>query len=134
MMHGGPDLDPLIGLDNERTPLRGRLLAIPSLRAKYLDHVREIAESSLDWDHLGPIVAEQRALVEQAMKEDTKMLGTFEGFDRATSTATQPDKDKSRASSLKDFADKRRKYLLDYEEPKGKAEKAAKVKGEAGEN
>ena len=34
---GGPrpaavDLDPLVGLDNARTPLRGRLLAVPALR------------------------------------------------------------------------------------------------------
>jgi hypothetical protein len=96
--------------------------------------VREIAESSLDWDHLGLIVAEQRALVEQAVKDDTKMLGSFEGFDRATSADTKPDEAKSRASSLKDFADKRRKYLLDYKEPTGKAKKAAKGDGDARES
>ena len=39
-MRGGPqssgsDLDPLVGLDNERTPLRSKLLAVPALKARY---------------------------------------------------------------------------------------------------
>ena len=37
------DLDPLVGLDDTRKPLRSRLLAVPALRARYLDHVRTIA-------------------------------------------------------------------------------------------
>ncbi len=59
------DLDPLVGLDNSRTPLRSRLLAVPSLRALYLDHVRAIANDWLDWAKLGPVVAGNRALIER---------------------------------------------------------------------
>src|SRR5262249_14431991 len=44
----GYSLDPLIGLDDPRKPLRSRLLAVPSLRARYLKYVRQIAEESLD--------------------------------------------------------------------------------------
>lgn len=118
MMHGGPDLDPLIGLDNERTPLRGRLLSVPHLREKYLAYVREIAKYSLDWDdYLGPLVADERKLIEQAVKEDTKGMNAFAAFDAATSPTTKPDDDPKRANSLRDFAAKRRAYLLDYKEP-----------------
>ena len=45
---GGPrpqqvDLDPLVGLNDARMPLRSKLLAVPSLNARYLEHVRTIA-------------------------------------------------------------------------------------------
>ncbi len=40
---GGPpsgiELDPLVGLDDTRKPLRSRLLAVPALKARYLAHV-----------------------------------------------------------------------------------------------
>jgi spore coat protein CotH len=49
----GYDLDPLIGLDDLRKPLRSRLLAVPRLKARYLAHVRTIAEDKLDWKKLG---------------------------------------------------------------------------------
>jgi hypothetical protein len=111
-------LDPLIGLENERTPLRGRLLSVPHLREKYLAYVREIAKYSLDWDdYLGPLVAEERKLIEQAVKDDTKGMSAFAAFDAATSPTTKPDDDPKRANSLRDFAAKRRAYLLDYKEP-----------------
>jgi hypothetical protein len=131
MNHGGVDLDPLVGLDDERMPLRGRLLRLPNLRAKYLEHVREIAEKSLDWEQLGPIVAQQRALVEEAVKADTRKLSTTEAFLEATAPESTSGDEASagqprRGMSLRDFADKRRAYLLKYEEP------AAKPAGKSG--
>lgn len=120
MNHGSVDLDPLIGLDDERMPLRGRLLKLPNLREKYLAHVREIAEESLDWEQLGPIVAEQRALIEEAVSEDTRKLGTTQAFVEATApgpTSENTAGDTGRAMSLRDFASKRREYLLTYKEP-----------------
>ena len=119
MEHGSVDLDPLVGLDNERTPLRGRLLKLPNLREQYLAHVREIAQASLDWDHLGPVVAQQRALIEKAVEQDTRKLGTTEAFKESTSPvaasadAKQGD-ERRRPKSLRDFAEQRRKFLLDY--------------------
>jgi hypothetical protein len=128
MNHGSVDLDPLIGLDDERMPLRGRLLKLPNLREQYLAHVREIAEESLDWEKLGPVVAEQRALIEGAVREDTRKLGTTEEFLRATSPEATSDEANGEAKtdqpaarrgiSLRDFAEKRREYLLKYKEPK----------------
>lgn len=121
MEHGSVDLDPLIGLDNERTPLRGRLLKVPKFRDQYLANVREIAEVSLDWNYLGPIVARERALVEKAVEQDTRKLGTIEAFKETTSPAALPatakkTDERKRPKSLRDFAEQRRKYLLEYKE------------------
>jgi hypothetical protein len=127
MEHGSVDLDPLIGLENERTPLRSRLLKLPNLREQYLAHVREIAEEiaeeSLDWDYLGPIVAQERALIEEAVEQDTRKLSTTEAFKETTAPeATSVDAKKGdprrRPKSLRDFAEQRRKFLLDYKSHK----------------
>ena len=37
----GVELDPLVGLDDARKPLRSKLLAVPALKAKYLANVQE---------------------------------------------------------------------------------------------
>ena len=66
------DLDPLIGLNDERKPLRSRLLAVPSLKARYLSHVRSLAERWLDWETLGPIVERYRTLIEPVVEADTE--------------------------------------------------------------
>lgn len=121
MEHGSVDLDPLVGLDNERTPLRSRLLKLPNLREQYLAHVREIAEASLDWDYLGPIVAQERALIEKAVEQDTRKLGTTEAFIAATSpkaasAEAKQGGERGRPKSLRDFAEQRRKFLLEYKE------------------
>jgi hypothetical protein len=127
MNHGSVDLDPLIGLEDERMPLRGRLLKLPHFKAQYLEHVREIAEQDLDWQHLGTIVAAERALIEEAVKADTRKLGTTDDFLNATSPepaktpSASPD-ERPRGMSLRDFAEKRRKYLLEYKEPEKKPE------------
>jgi len=119
MEHGSVDLDPLVGLDNERTPLRGRLLKLPKLREQYLANVREIAKTSLDWNYLGPIVAEERALIEKAVEADTRKLSTTEAFKETTSPAATAAGAKQgdagrRPKSLRDFAEQRRKFLLGY--------------------
>jgi hypothetical protein len=41
---GGVLLDPLVGLDNNpRMPLRSKVLAVPALRARYLEHLNKIS-------------------------------------------------------------------------------------------
>jgi hypothetical protein len=127
----GVELDPLIGLDDNRKPLRSRLLAIPSLREKYLQHVRTIAEDSLDWKNMGPVVAQYRALISDEIEMDTKKLEPFEAFQRATAdnsvTDTAPPREgeqtregpggrRAGGMSLRTFADQRRKYLLNHTE------------------
>jgi spore coat protein CotH len=110
---GGVDLDPLVGLNDPRTPLRSKLLAVPALRAKYLQNIRTIAEKSLDWQTLGPVVAQYRALIEKEVESDTRKLDSYEAFLRATADTPPAD---GRGSNLRAFADQRRKYLLDYKE------------------
>ena len=118
---GGPggggrvELDPLVGLNDARKPLRSKLLAVPSLRAKYLEYVRTIAEKSLDWKNLGPVVAQYRQLIEKEVEADTRKLDPFEAFRRTTADTAAADG--GREMSLRAFADQRRKYLLSYKEP-----------------
>ena len=83
----GDELDPLVGLDDPRKPLRSKLLAVPALRQRYLEHVRQIARESLAWSALGPQVAELRALIEPQVQLDTRKLSSLEAFQRATSPA-----------------------------------------------
>jgi spore coat protein CotH len=116
-LRGGVDLDPLAGMDDLRKPLRSRLLQVPSLRAKYLKNVRVLAEKSLDWQTLGPRVAGLRALVEPYVKAETRRLTSLESFARAT--ANEPPAAGTRSRSLRDFAEKRRAYLMGYKAPRG---------------
>jgi spore coat protein CotH len=111
---GGVDLDPLYGLDDPRKPLRSRVLAVPRLRDKYLQHVRTIAEESLDWKALGPVVAQYRALIEKEVEADTRKLESFEEFEKATAdtAASEGGSGGRRTLSLRSFADQRRAYLL----------------------
>jgi spore coat protein CotH len=96
---GGATLDPLVGLDDATKPLRSRLLAVPSLRAKYLGYVREIATKWLDWRTLAPIVARHQSVIADDVRKDTRKLDTFEAFE-------------SGVQELKSFAERRREYLL----------------------
>ena len=123
---GGPDsrgfdLDPLIGLDDARKPLRSKLLAVPALRARYLAHVRTIAEEWLDWDKLGPIVAKYRALTQDEIEADTRNLSTIEDFKRLAGDTVAPTTGGQRGPGpapvgLRQFATERRKFLLNHPE------------------
>jgi spore coat protein CotH len=115
---GGVELDPLVGLNNLRTPLRSRLLAVPSLRARYLEQVRTIAEESLDWNKLGSVVAQYRKLIEAEVEADTRKLDSFDAFQRTTADEPDSRAGRGREIPLRTFADQRRKYLLNYEEPR----------------
>lgn len=107
--HGGPDLDPLVGIDNERMPLRSRLLQVPEYRERYLAYVRDIAEQQLDWSHFGEKVARNRELIENAVEQDTLKLSTTEAFHEATATDNAAGE-----ASLRQFVEKRAEYLKSY--------------------
>jgi hypothetical protein len=102
---GGPDLDPLVGLDDPRKPLRSKLLVVPALRERYLAYVREIADTWLDWRTLGPIAERYHSLIAEDVRADTRKLYSFEDFSRGLARVRD---------SIKDFADRRRAYLLSY--------------------
>ncbi len=125
---GGPrpanvDLDPLVGLNDTRKPLRSRLLAVPSLRARYLEHVRTIAEDWLDWNRLGPVVARYRTLIDKDVEDDTRKLSSTAAYLKAVADAPEdpaavpgPGPGRGPSMGLRTFADRRRKYLLSYPE------------------
>lgn len=110
--HGSPTLDPLVGIDNERMPLRSRLLQVPELRERYLEYIRQIADEQLDWRHLGPRVEHYRQQIGEAVTEDTRKLASNEAFNSATASG-----DGDQQSSLQRFAEERSEFLRSYQAP-----------------
>lgn len=115
---GGIELDPLTGLTDPRKPLRSKVLAVPRLREKYLQHVRTIASEDLNWQKLGSFVAGQRQLIEKEVEADTKKLSTFDDFLRATADDDAQAGPRGRGMSLRAFAEQRARYLLNHPEIK----------------
>ena len=117
---GNVDLDPLVGLTDKSKPLRSRLLAVPSLKEKYLAHVKQIAEESLDWGKLGPVVAQYEKLIAKEIEADTKKLSSYAAFQQTVSgTAAPAGEQRGRPHmGLKQFADQRRAFLLNHPEIK----------------
>lgn len=113
---GGAELDPLVGMDDTNKPLRSRLLAVPALRTRYLQHVRTIARESLDWKFLGPIVADYRKLIEKELELDTRKLSSMEEFEAALSDKAADANDRQANRALKPFVEKRRRFLLEHAE------------------
>jgi spore coat protein CotH len=123
----GVELDPLVGLTDASKPLRSKLLAVPALRAKYLANVKKIAEDSLDWKKLGPVVSQYRKLLEKEVELDTRKLDSFDAFKRATDDVAPAaggmgaggfGRGPSQGMNLRAFAEQRQKYLVGYTEPK----------------
>lgn len=106
-------LDPLVNIDNPRFPLRQKLLANPKLRTRYLQHIRTIAEVTLNWDNMGPQVAQMRELITEDVAQDTRNLNTFSAFKAATSDA-----DPAVPGSLREFCEKRAQFLLNHSDIK----------------
>lgn len=119
---GGLALDPLTGLNDDRKPLRSKVLQVPKFRTQYLKNVYVIANEQLDWNKLGPVVAGFRTLLEAEVKADTKKLESFESF--VSTTADNPGPSRGREMAIRTFADQRRKALLENVE----VQKAAGVK------
>jgi spore coat protein CotH len=116
---GRVDLDPFEGSDAENKPLISKLLAVPSLRAKYLGYVREIGEKWLDWNRLGPLARQYQAVIAEDVKRDTRKLNSTESFSEGVAAEKMErggmmGPGAGPSMSLKVFAEKRRAYLLDY--------------------
>ena len=108
--HGGVDLDPLVGLDNERMPLRSVLLNNPKWQRQYLQNIRTLGEQ-LKWENIGPTVEQHRELISKEVAMDTRKLMTTEAFE----TATSSEKPEKGSTSLRAFLDQRSEFLLNYE-------------------
>ena len=82
--HGG-DLEngmasPIAHESNAARPLIHRLLSNPEWRARYLAHVRTVADEWLDWEVLGPIVNEYQELIDAEVQQDNKKLYDYQDF------------------------------------------------------
>ncbi|WP_437221839.1 CotH kinase family protein [Planctomicrobium sp. SH661] len=111
MMRPSVTVDPLVAINNPRMPLHSKLLAVPKFREQYLANIREIAEKQLDWNSLGPLVAEYRELLNDEVNADTRKLTTYEAFVHATADSPS-DSVKTRTLPLRTFADQRQEFLL----------------------
>ena len=107
------------------------MLAVPAWKKKYLQNVKKIAEDSLDWSKLGPVVAGYRKLLDPEIQADTRKLSSFAEFQKTTAdaipAATPPPAGGGRrgppgAMNLHAFADARRKYLLENADVKKASE------------
>lgn len=112
----GIELDPLIGLTDTNKPLRSRLLAVPALKRRYLEYVKAIARDALDWSKLGPMAESYRKLIEKEVELDTKKLVAFAAFQQSISGSSEGDGARRGMPSLKEFAERRRAYLLAHPE------------------
>ena len=115
----GADLDPFAGADDPEKALLYRLLAVPSLRARYLANLRDIAQNWLDWNKLGPLIAQWQGVIAADVKADTKKIFSTEAFTKAVTVDNfEPGfgPTASPSMSLKSFIEQRREYLLKYKE------------------
>jgi hypothetical protein len=101
----GVELSPLVAQNDATKPIIAKVLAVPALRARYLAYVREIAEKSLDWNVIGPIVAQYRELIADDVARDTRKLFSTDDFLQRTA-------DDPAAGTLRSFFESRRAFLL----------------------
>jgi hypothetical protein len=121
----GVKLDPLLAANYASKPLISKLLAVPSLRSRYLGYVRDIADKWLDWNRLGPIAERYHTLIAEEVRADTRKLDSTEAFAESVTGATQESGGVGPPTiSLKNFAEQRRTYLLSYPEIKNLAAQA----------
>ena len=118
-------LDPLVAANDPSKPLISRVLAVPTLKARYLEYIRDIAEKWLDWSRLGPVAEQYHSLIAEDVKADTRKLDSTEAFLNGLTGSTQGRESEGgfgggQNAGLKGFADGRRTYLLEQTRP-GKA-------------
>ncbi len=104
-------LDPLIGVNHGRFPLRSKLLKNENFKTLYLQYLREIAGESLDWKQLGPKIESWKSLIAEEVRADTRKLMSNRAFEAATDL-----EDPARPESLREFIELRSKFLLNHAE------------------
>ena len=97
-------VSPVAHEDNATRPLIKRLLSNPQWRARYLAHVRTVADEWLDWAVLEPVIKEYQTLIDAEVQQDDKKLYGYEDF--ATDTPMD----------LKRFVTQRREHLCNHPE------------------
>lgn len=112
----GVELDPLTGSTDDGKPLLNKLLAVPSLRARYLGYLKTIAQDSLDWSKLRPVAERWQALIADDVKTDTRKLYSFASFKQGLDedTVIEGGFGAGRTIGIKSFVEQRRAYLLNH--------------------
>jgi len=105
----GANMDPLKLIDEERAALSSKMMAVPEWRAKYLDHCRELRDTWVDWNKIGPIVAKWRKMIEPIVAKDDKGLYGYDAFKAALGEGA------GRTPGLEKFFKERRKFLDEVE-------------------
>lgn len=112
----GVELDPLFAANDENKPLISKLLAVPALRERYLNYVRDIADKWLDWQKLGPIARQYHVLIANDVRDDTRKLDTTDAFLKSMIEDipgnNRPGPGGRGTIGIKSFADQRREFLL----------------------
>ncbi len=112
----GLELDPLVSLNDTNKPLVSKLLSVPAYKARYLGYVKDIAEKWLDWNTLGPIATQYHELIAEDVRRDTRKLDSTAAFEKSLSDEAASEEQRGfrgpPTTSLKNFAEKRRAFLL----------------------
>lgn len=108
----GVEIEPLVAANDPDKPLLSKLLAVPSLRERYLTYVRDIAEKWLDWKKLGPLAEQYHSLIAEHVAADTRKLDSTDHFEKGLAGKLEPKQGPGAKLSLKDFAGQRRAFLL----------------------
>lgn len=123
----GVKLDPFAGATDTKKPLLNKLLAVPSLRARYLGYVKQITDEWLDWKKIGPLAERYQSLIEADVKTDTRKLDSLEAFKNGVAAAPAKVEENPEPGqrgpfrgpmSLKSFVEQRREFLLSHPEVK----------------
>ncbi|MFH0760217.1 MAG: CotH kinase family protein [Bacteroidota bacterium] len=97
------DWSPFMNENNENYPLLNRIMKVPTLRQRYLAHVRTVIEESLDPDVVNQLVDTYASLIRNDIAEDTKKLYSTQEFEEGI-------------PEIKEFIVKRKAFLLADEE------------------
>lgn len=116
----GVELSPLVAANDANKSIISKLLAVPALRTKYLGYVRDVADKWLDWNKLGPIAQKYHDLIADDAAKDTRKLYSTAAFEKSLTEDIGTGADGVGGTSvigLKNFADQRRAYLLNFKAP-----------------
>ncbi len=110
-----PTQSPLAGADNAERPLIHYLLEVPEWRARYLAFAHSLAADGLDWQKLGPVVERMHGMIGDVMRSSTRNLYGIDRFEESV-------------DAIRQFAETRRKAMLEHESLAGAWPRVGDVK------
>jgi CotH kinase protein/Lamin Tail Domain/Secretion system C-terminal sorting domain len=96
---------PFYGSEKTTFPLLNRLLAVPTIRQRYLAHLRTLINEALDDKTTTALIDKYKALVDSVVTKDPIKFSTYAAF-------------QTEVTALKTFVKARREYLLANDEVK----------------